>query len=288
MPERPKNPKKPTGEGPEEAPKPHRGTRRLPKHFEDLATGEETRVRAPRRPPQGLHEERQRVVIRGVNNRDARLVFDARVAELAQATSDEERALRLFEAQQLAIWRARAITGFDAFAEDVVGLPRERARALAEAGAQVAQLPLATLPERQIALWLRTEAAVREHAPSGSVRIVGNDERAVVEVRVPVEPAHAAVSALAGVGRQAAGLGRHLDRPPGQSPRDADARERPSRGHVRGPDRGPDRGPNRGPHPEDRGGQRRDKPRRGPGPDPRAQHGRAAPSRGRRPPPRKG
>lgn len=280
MPQRPKKPKQPPAAGSAQAPTRRKGTRHLPKHFESLATGEETRARPPRPPNRRLHDDRQRVVIPGVNNRDARLVLDARLAELGETQADDLRAKRLFEAFQLAIWRARSITGFDAFAEDVVGLPREEARALAESGAQAAGQTLETLPERQVAMWLRTEAAVREHTPSGSARIADHAGRAMLELLVPVEPAQAAVTALAGVGRQAAGLGRHLERP-GRDPGEPGSREQPA---PRQDDRGSSPATRRAPDRE-RAHPRTDRQRGRAEPDPRSQHGRGAPTHRRRRPP---
>src|SRR5262249_24965531 len=101
------------------------GLRQLPKDLDDLATGRTDRLPRPRRAPSPLYHERGGAVIPGVRNSEARAVYDARVTRLrAQqaAGQDAELRLGLEEARSLALWRARNVTDYRAFAESVVGV----------------------------------------------------------------------------------------------------------------------------------------------------------------------
>jgi len=135
----------------------------------------------------------------GVANRDARLVYDARVKRLRAAMeAGDERALgeALADAVRLRLWRAGAIVGFDAFTEAVLGVGAARARALAADGAAAIGEPCEPGDERVIALWIRLEAGVLEGSAEGRVSLRGG--RFVLEV-----PVGAAALALSGVGRRA-------------------------------------------------------------------------------------
>src|SRR5689334_17828646 len=97
-----------------------------------------------------LRDPRATALIPGIANRDARGAFerrrDALLASIAKADTDAVRRA-LYEAVRLAIWRGGAVTGFDAFAENVLGLGVEEARDHAEAAATAAGQPLDQLSD---------------------------------------------------------------------------------------------------------------------------------------------
>ncbi len=156
-------------------------------------------------------------------------MFDARAEALRAQDAPEEALERgLCEAVLLGLWRARNVTGFDALAQHVLGLPLERARALAARGAERRGLQLEQLPDVAVALWLRSEAALLERCPQAAVEVRVEDERVELVLRLPLAPAAQAAEAVAAVGRSAAGLARVLG---GEAPREAaDARTRGPRG----------------------------------------------------------
>jgi hypothetical protein len=135
-PDRAKRGRGPARPEPEGAPK--RGLRKLPADLRDLAEGRVDRLRSPRRAPEPLAEVEGSHVVPGVRNSEARAVYDLRVERLRAAAGrgdTEVLEVGLYDVQRLALWRARNVTDFDAFAEHVVGLGVERARKLAAAGA---------------------------------------------------------------------------------------------------------------------------------------------------------
>lgn len=232
---------------PEGAP-PKRGLRKLPADLHDLAEGRVDRLRSPRRAPEPRAEaEGSSHVVPGVRNSEARAVYDRRVERLrAAAGRDDTEALELglYDAQRLALWRARNVTDFDAFAEHVVGLRVERARQLAAAGAarsaggsRPSPSPNAAVgPTEQgsrssgggaepgsgaepreaqalsrefVALWLRSEATLMRICPTASVRVVsGRGGKPELELRMPAEPVPTAVEALRELGPALTGLAK--------------------------------------------------------------------------------
>jgi hypothetical protein len=168
----------------------------------------------PRRRPKGwISDPRIAGLIAGVANHEARRVYDARVERLRRAHAQEQEAAlerQLCDAIRLGIWRARNVTGFEAFAQDVLGVPIERAHTLAERGASQQGVALERLPEVALALWLRAEAALLERCPGGEVELRIQGERMQLSLTLPLVPAARSAEAVAAVGRAASGLARVL------------------------------------------------------------------------------
>jgi hypothetical protein len=144
-------------------------------------------------------------------------VYDRRVERLRAAVSRDDTSaleLGLYEVQLLALWRARNVTDFDAFAEHVVGLSVERAREVALAGATRAEAESAGSGEAEplsrelVALWVRTEAALIQISPTASARIVRRDKGPELELRIAAAPVPAAVEALRSLGPALTGLAK--------------------------------------------------------------------------------
>lgn len=157
-----------------------RGTRNLPPEIDDLAAGrsEVLRRRPPGPGPGRIRDSRGLGLVPGLSNRDARRAFDARVAVLRTAHEADDRAAlgRGFgEAHRLCLWRARKLTGFDALAEDVIGLSAPVAREHAERWAAEAGQSLEPLPEVSVALWLRAEVVLASVCPDAVVTIDSPD-----------------------------------------------------------------------------------------------------------------
>jgi hypothetical protein len=172
-------------------------------------------VLRPRRRPKGrIADPRIAGLIAGVANHEARRVYDSRVERLRNALArGQEPALerQLCDAIRLGLWRARNVTGFEAFAQHVLGIPIERARTLAERGAMEQGVPLERLPEVALALWLRAEAALLERCPGGEVELrIQDGERMQLSLTLPLLPAARAAEAVAAIGRSAGGLARVL------------------------------------------------------------------------------
>lgn len=161
-------------------------------------------------------------LVPGVANRDARLVFDARVRRLRSAIEiGDESALaeEMIDAVRLRLWRAGKIVGFDVFAEAVLGMSAERGRALAAEGAAALDVPCEPADEATIALWMRAESGLLEQA-GDTARASLRGGRLILEV-----PFDRAAEALSGVGRRAAPLAKPqpgpavvVDRPKGVEP----------------------------------------------------------------------
>lgn len=208
------------GSGKPEAERPAKraGLRQLPSDLHDLAEGRVDRLRRPPRAPEALVEpEGSTHVLPGVRNSEARAVYDARVTRLRAAAGREDAsalAEGLYEVQRLALWRARNVTDFDAFAEHVVGLDVGRARELAVEGAAAAgataegAAEVQPWPREFVALWVRSEAALIQISPTASVRVVARNGRHELELRLPAEPVPGAVEALKSLGPALSGLAK--------------------------------------------------------------------------------
>jgi hypothetical protein len=198
------------------------GLRKLPPDLEDLASGRRDALRPRRRPKGRIADSRVAGLIAGVANHEARRVFDARVERLRRGGVPEPELERgLCDAVLLGLWRGRNVMGFDALAQDVLGVPIERARALAERGASQRGVALSQLPDIAVALWMRSEAALLERHPGAAIEARMNDERIELVISLPLAPALGAAEAVASVGRSAAGLARVLaGEPPLGPPRD--------------------------------------------------------------------
>ena len=191
-----------------------RGLRKLPPDLEDLASGRRDVLR-PRRKPRGrIGDSRVAGLIAGVANHEARRVYDARVERAAAASAaGDELALGalLCEAVLLGLWRARAVTGFEALAQDVMGVEPARAQSLAEASAAQRGLTLERLPEIAVALWMRSEAALLDRCPEAAVQVSVANERVALHLDLPLAPVERATEAVSAVGRAAGGLARVLE-----------------------------------------------------------------------------
>jgi hypothetical protein len=193
-----------------------RGTRKLPKDIDDLASGRRDVLRARRRPTGRLADSRVAGLIPGVANHEARRVFDARVERMEAAARGgedgrEALSLALCEAVRLGLWRARQLTGFEALAADVLQLDPAEARQLAVAAGEARGWPMERLPDTAVALWLRGEAALLERCPEGRLDANVVDDELVLRVVLPLSPAGLAAEALGAIGRKAAGLSRAVD-----------------------------------------------------------------------------
>ncbi|MET0341738.1 MAG: hypothetical protein ABW252_12105 [Polyangiales bacterium] len=200
--------------------------RKLPPELEAFARSDEERLRIPRpRVDKGrVRDPREGYTVAGVANRDARAVYDVRASHMqalwAGGAADEAALVELgqlfHDALRLELWRARRLTDFAAFSEDVLGVPLDKAEALAEAAGVRTGEPITPLTERAIALWLRTEAGLYEGDERARARIRTGSEGPFIEIVVALSEAS---TALAGVGA------RHL--PLARSPRPIEDLPRP-------------------------------------------------------------
>lgn len=183
--------------------RPREERRQVPPEIEDLASGRTDRLpRKPRRPR--LTDPRATSLVPGVANRDARALFDARVTALreaqsghpAEAAATARLARGLAEAVLLGLWRGRSVTGFDAFAFDVLGIEPPEAARLAEEGASALGVPRDRLTDEAIAAWMRTEAALLEAGVQGTVRARLTDEGEVLRIELDVGRAPEALDAI--------------------------------------------------------------------------------------------
>ena len=186
----------------------------MPPDLEDLASGRRDVLR-PRRKPRGrIGDSRVAGLGPGVANHEARRVYDARLEQAgsASAAGDESTLAGLLcDAVLLGLWRARAVTGFDALAHSVLGIDPVRAQELAAAAAAQRGLALERLPDIAVALWMRSEAALLDRCPEATVRVNVTGERVALHLDLPLAPVERATEAVSAVGRAASGLGRVLD-----------------------------------------------------------------------------
>jgi hypothetical protein len=195
------------------------GLRKLPSDLDDLASGRRDTLRPRRRPKDRIADTRVAGLIPGVANHEARRVFDARVERLRRADAPEVELQRgLCEAILLGLWRARSVIDFDAFAQHVLGIPVERAQALAARGAEQRGVRAEQLPQLAVALWMRSEAAVLERCREGAVEVRVEGERLQLVLSLPLAPPVVAAEAVAAVGRAANGLARILAGEPSREP----------------------------------------------------------------------
>jgi hypothetical protein len=198
--------------------------KRLPAELEAFAAGDDDALWRRERRRGRMHDPRPvaAALVAGVANRDARLVYDARVKRLraAIASGDEaDLAQQIAEAVRLALWRGNAVVGFDVLAEAVLGIGAARGRELAARGAAMLGFPCEPGDERTIAMWMRAEAGLLEADPGARTTL--RDGRLVLEVAFA-----RAAEALSGAGRRATPLAREaaeepevvIDRPHGVEP----------------------------------------------------------------------
>jgi hypothetical protein len=180
----------------------------LPSHFDELARGEKLR-----RPPPGpgrIRDPRVSGLIPGVTNRDARAVYDARLVALeaaVKAGDDAALARGLCEMVYLKLWRARALAGFDALAQAVIGVEPERARALAK---QAGGEDLEPLNDAVVALWLRTETTLNAIVPGARVMAGHGPSGLELCIALPLEQPLRNLDALEELGKRVSSLRRLL------------------------------------------------------------------------------
>jgi hypothetical protein len=197
--------------------------KRLPAELEAFAGGDDDALWRRERQRGRVDDPRPAgtTLVPGVANRDARLVGDARVKRLRAAIASGDEVLlseELADAVRLAVWRTLNVVGFDVFAEAVLGIAADRGRALAKAGAARMGEVCRPADEETVALWMRAESGLLEHAPDARVSL--REERLHLDV-----PLDRAAEGLSGVGRRAAPLAKPrpgadvvVDRPAGVQP----------------------------------------------------------------------
>ncbi len=197
--------------------------KRLPAELEAFAAGDDDALWRRARSRDRMDDPRPVAasLVPGVANRDARAVFDARIKRLrAAVTAGDDESLRdgLADAVRLGLWRANAIVGFDVMAEAVLGVPSDRARALAKEGAAVQGEECQPADEATVALWMRAEAGLLEASPDARVWL----RRGTLRLEIAFDRA---ADGLSGVGRRAAPMSKIpqgpevvVDRPHGVAP----------------------------------------------------------------------
>jgi hypothetical protein len=177
--------------------------KRLPKDLEAFAKSDSLRFRPEREPERTrLRDPRAVAMVPGVANRDARKLADARVEALIAlidtgANGAEQVEFELAHAVRMGLWRGRSLTGFEALAENVLGLTTEDARARAERGAARAGMSNETASEEAIAIAWRTEVALLEAGLPGRVRIGKSAAGDTIELTLPVEHAPESLGVIA-------------------------------------------------------------------------------------------
>lgn len=213
---------------------PNQDRKRLSPELEAFARGDDDAIWRREIKSGRVHDPRVVALIPGLKNSDARLVYEGHVARIRAAMNerdDDRLAQELAIVATCGVYRGYSIVSFPAFAEAVVGIPSERATALARAGRRALGLP-ETLTEAEIAVWLRAEAGVFEVTQHGHVGV----KDGVLTLSVPLERA---AEALAAVGFREAPMARGqegprtvVDRPRGVLPMSAivEREERARRG----------------------------------------------------------
>lgn len=169
--------------------------RRIAPEFDRLARGEKPARQSRRR----LDDPRQHALIRGVANRDVRMVAEHHRDRLAGNLAQESPALRA-ELEMLLgaeIWRGLSFISKKAFLEDGLELAREHWAHQVK--------PRRDMAEPTIALWYRLEAARIRKGAEGSVQVVGDGKHHAVQLTLAVEHAHVAIEEM---GRSVAALVR--------------------------------------------------------------------------------
>ncbi len=201
--------------------------KRLSPELEAFARGDDDAIWRRQIQSGRLHDPRVVALIPGLKNADARMVYEAHVARILEAMSapvNDETRTRLSEELAVvyacAIYRGYSIVSFEAFAEAVLGMPADRAIALARAGRVSLGLPEA-LTEAEIAVWLRAEAGVCEITSQGRVEV----RKGVMTLTIPIGVAAEALSAVgfreAPIARTHEGPRTVVDRPKGVLPMSA-------------------------------------------------------------------
>ncbi|MBX7192770.1 MAG: hypothetical protein K1X94_11965 [Sandaracinaceae bacterium] len=197
--------------------------KRLSPELEAFAAGDDDAIWRREIKSGRVHDPRVVALIPGLKNADARRVYEAHVQRIRKAMAEETQE-RLSEELAVvyacAIFRGYSIVSFEAFAEAVLGMPADRAIAMAKAGRVALGLPEA-LTEAEIAVWLRAEAGVLEVTQNGRVEV----RDGVMTLSVPITRAAEALAAVgfreAPIARTAEGPRTVVDRPKGVPPMSA-------------------------------------------------------------------
>lgn len=178
--------------------------KRLPPELEEFARSDEKRLRPKRPYKPRLRDPRAVALVPGVKNADARAVFEARLSNLTDlgwaaadgaedAVAAHERALA--EAVLLSVWRGRSLTSFDAFAEGLLEMKPEDARAAAERGAEAMGVPCEAASEEFVAVWMRAECALRDAGLAGVVTLADGQSE-TLRFDLPVDNAPEALDQM--------------------------------------------------------------------------------------------
>jgi hypothetical protein len=216
------------------------GLRKLPPDYEDLAAGRRDTLRPRRRTRGRIGDTRIAGLIAGVANHEARRVYDARVERARQTLesgSEADLGQQIFDAVRLGIWRARNVVDFEAFATHVLGIETGRASRLAANSAAQHGLALERLPDLAVAVWVRSEAALLERCPLGTIDVRVADEKVLISLALPISPALRVAESIAAIGRSATGLARVLVEEDAPRDQDQDQNRDRDRGRRRGPPR---------------------------------------------------
>ena len=180
----------------------------MPADLEAFAGGDDDAIWR-RTPKRRLNDPRPVVLVPGVANRDARLVYDARERRLRAAIAAGDRPaleVGLAEAARLQVWRGHSLVNWEVFAENVLGLEAADALAARRAGAKTVGSDEAA-DEELVATWMRAEAGLIEACgPEAAVHLVGDH----LVIAVPVADAPTALSAM---GRRATPLAKDQAQP---------------------------------------------------------------------------
>ncbi|MCC7536316.1 MAG: hypothetical protein IT379_08890 [Deltaproteobacteria bacterium] len=239
------------------------GAEKRPLPPEAVAVDRGEPVWSARRRPQlrapELRDPRAEAMVAGVANRAARRVYDAAVTSLRalreaaarDGASEVERAAlgdALLDASRLSIWEARRVVGFDAFVEDVIGMPAGEAHELVAASEARHGWTCTPIPPYARAVVLRARAVCLEAPASettGRATVTTTGDGAGLRIVLDA-PGPDAAAAFAAVGRVLWPLAEDLAQGPPQGPRGHGPRggEGPGgagHGGPAGPGRGRDR-----------------------------------------------
>lgn len=194
----------PGRESPRVVKRPSSERKKLDKDLEAFARGDDKFIRRPP-PRKRLKDPRVVGFVPGVANRDARAVFEARLATLKKAVAnrgaseaaEDPLCRELAEAFQLGVWRGRSVASFDAFADQMLGIAPKEARELATRGANALGVRLERASDEAIATWMRAEAALLEANLSLRLGVRGSGAEETLTLSIPVEQAPLAFAEIA-------------------------------------------------------------------------------------------
>ena len=194
-----------------------RDAQKLPANLEAFARGDDDALW--RRDVRGgkVNDPRMIALIPGLKNSDARMVYESHVDRIRSAMTidgaegERQLAKAMAVVHATASFRGYSIVNFEVFAEAVIGIPADRAFALARAGRMTLGIHEA-MTEADIAVWLRAEAGVRESSRDATVEVT----KGVLTITMPLEQA---AEVLAAVGFREAPIARAAKEGQGPGPR---------------------------------------------------------------------